>query len=95
MHRHGRVLTPTRSGDSVRYGLVGVTDQTAALVWKRMRLGQNACCLKNVGQVGAHDGKKRDRNNGIQNSTIEEKVVEKAFDYLTSVSQILKERLNL
>jgi len=53
------------------------------------------CCLKNIGQVGAHDEKMKNRNKEAQNSTIEEKVVEKAFDYLKMVSQILKKRFNL
>lgn len=53
------------------------------------------CCLKNIGEVGAHDEKMKNRNKEAQGSTIEEEVVEKALDYLKTLSQILKERFNL
>jgi len=42
-----------------------------------------------------HDEKVKNRNKEALNSTIEEKVVEEAFDYLKTVSQILKDRFNL
>ena len=53
------------------------------------------CCLKNIGDVGAHDEGRNKRNRELHNTTIEEKVVEKAFDCLKIVSKILKERVNL
>ena len=53
------------------------------------------CCLKNIGEVGAHDEGKKNRKREMQDSSIEEEVVEKAFKYLKTVSKILKERFNL
>jgi len=53
------------------------------------------CCLKNIGGVGAHDETMKKRNKETEDSTIEEKVVEKAFHYLMEVSMILKERFNV
>ena len=53
------------------------------------------CCLKNIGEVGAHDEKKDSQNQGGYNLSVEEQVVERAFDYLRKVSQILKKRFNL
>jgi hypothetical protein len=53
------------------------------------------CCLKNIEEVGAHDETREKRNKESQDSTIEEKVVEKAFHCLKKVSMILKERFNL
>ncbi len=53
------------------------------------------CCLKNIGEVGAHDEGKKNRKREMKDSSIEENVVEKAFNYLKTVSRILKERINL
>ena len=53
------------------------------------------CCLKNIGQVGAHNEKGNQKAPGIGNLSIEEQVVERAFGYLGTVSQLLKERFNL
>ena len=53
------------------------------------------CCLKNIGQVGASDEKKSSNTNGIQNLTLEERVVESAFKYLGIISKNLRERYNL
>ncbi len=53
------------------------------------------CCLKNIGQVGAHDEKGNKKEPGVCNFSLEEQVVESAFVYLKTVSQLLKERFNL
>jgi hypothetical protein len=53
------------------------------------------CCLKNLGDVGAHDEGGEKRIRALQDTTIEETVVEKAFHYLKKVSMILKDRFNL
>jgi len=53
------------------------------------------CCLKNIGEVGAHDKGRNKRNRELHNSTIEEQVVEDAFDYLRTVSQIIRESFKL
>lgn len=49
------------------------------------------CCLKNIGQVGAVNelvSQKEER----QISTIEERIVEKAFAFLPEISQMLREK---
>ncbi|MFC1871393.1 hypothetical protein ACFLYF_03220 [Chloroflexota bacterium] len=53
------------------------------------------CCLKNLGQVGAHNEKENKKNQGTCNLSLEEQVVEEAFVYLRTVSQLLKERFSL
>ena len=53
------------------------------------------CCLKNIGQVGASDDMTACGTTDSLNLTIEERVVEKAFAYLGTVSEILKDRFDL
>ncbi len=52
------------------------------------------CCLKNIGQVGASNEGKATENRAVCNLTTEEQVVEMAFDYLKTLSGILKDRFN-
>jgi len=53
------------------------------------------CCLKNTGRVGAQDDEKARETKAGPDLTVEEQIVEKAFDYLKTVSQILKNRFSL
>ncbi len=53
------------------------------------------CCLKNIGQVGANNDKTVCETEGSPGSTIEEQLVEKAFTYLKTLSEILKGEFNL
>ena len=53
------------------------------------------CCLKNTGRVGAQDDMKTREIEANPDLTVEEQIVERAFDYLKIVSQILKNRFNL
>jgi len=53
------------------------------------------CCLKNIGQVGASDDTTADETRGNSSLTIEEQLVEQAFNYLGTLSQILKNKLDL
>jgi hypothetical protein len=53
------------------------------------------CCLKNIGQVGANDDLKTSKNRAAPDLSIEEQVVEKAFNYIKVISGILRERFNL
>ena len=53
------------------------------------------CCLKNIGQVGASDDTTAGKTRGSPSLTIEEQLVEKAFNYLGTLSQILKNKLDL
>ena len=49
------------------------------------------CCLKNIGQVGAADEVRGQTVEACQISSIEERLVEKAFAYLGLISDILRE----
>jgi len=53
------------------------------------------CCLKNVGKVGASDDTVACEISGSPNLTVEERLVERAFAYLGTLSQILKNKFDL
>ncbi len=53
------------------------------------------CCLKNIGQVGASDDTIVCETRGSPGLTIEEQLVEKAFTYLKTLSEILKDEFGL
>lgn len=53
------------------------------------------CCLKNIGQVGAADDQVSQMTEGCQISSIEERLVERAFAYLGTLSGILREQFGL
>ncbi|MBA7699291.1 hypothetical protein ES703_107982 [subsurface metagenome] len=53
------------------------------------------CCLKNVGRVGANDDTVAHETRGSSSLTVEEQLVERAFAYLGTLSEILKNRFDL
>jgi len=53
------------------------------------------CCLKNTDRVGAIDDVPESRTREMPGSTTEEQLVEKAFEYLRSLSEILKDKFSL
>jgi hypothetical protein len=53
------------------------------------------CSLKNLGLVGAQDEKSRGKAAPASDSTVEERTVELAFDYLLHVSKNLRSRLGI
>jgi hypothetical protein len=53
------------------------------------------CCLKNIGQVGAHNDKIASVIKESPNLTTEEQLVEKAFAHLVALSKILKDKFDL
>jgi hypothetical protein len=53
------------------------------------------CCLKNICQVGASDDFKPGKADTCIDHSVEENVVEKAFDYLSRISEILRSQLDL
>ena len=53
------------------------------------------CCLKNIGQVGASDEAGGQGVEVYQISSIEERLVEKAFAFLQELSQILRDKYGL
>jgi len=62
---------------------------------KQALIAPARCCLKNIGQVGASDEKSPSSNKGSRNLTLEERVVESAFNYLRIISKNLREKFNL
>jgi hypothetical protein len=75
-----------------------LSDNTRILV-KRIAeqalLAPARCCLKNVGCVGARDDVPKSGARQTPSLTTEEQLVEKAFVYLKSLSEILRDRLAL
>jgi len=53
------------------------------------------CCLKNIGQVGAADESVCRVTDGGDSSSIEERLVERAYAYLRELSRILRSKYNL
>jgi len=53
------------------------------------------CCLKNIGQVSASNETTAAEDSGTCDLSLEERIVEKAFDYLKTVSLILRDRFDL
>jgi len=60
---------------------------------KQALIAPARCCLKNMGQVGASDEKRSSSDQGICDLTLEERVVESAFNYLGIISKNLREKL--
>lgn len=71
----------------------GLTPEQVA---RQALLAPARCCLKNVGQVGSA-GETKQSQGGVcpADRTIEEELVEKAFQYLKELSAILKSRYKL
>ncbi len=53
------------------------------------------CCLKNIGEVGAADSPAGQKVESCQMSSVEERLVEKAFAYLGELSKILRDEFGL
>ncbi len=53
------------------------------------------CCLKNIGQVGARDEIRSDETAKNHDATVEELVVQKTFQYVSEVSEILRDKFSL
>jgi len=53
------------------------------------------CCLKNIGQVGASDDTVAHETRRSSKLTVEERLVETAFAYLGTLSEILKHKFDL
>ena len=62
---------------------------------KQALIAPARCCLKNIGQVGAADEVGGQRVEASQISSIEERIVERAFTYLGLISSILREKYGL
>jgi len=58
----------------------------------RALLAPARCCLKNIGEVGAADEKVSAKNQEACHRSLEEEVVERAFDDLKTLSRLLRQR---
>ena len=76
-----------------------VVSQNTSLPAKRIAeqalIAPARCCLKNIGQVGASDDTTACETRGSPNLTVEERLVEKAFACLGTLSEILKNKFGL
>ncbi len=64
------------------------------LIARRALIAPARCCLKNVGQVGSCDDLRGPKAGG-EDLSVEENLVERAFDYLARISAELRERFSL
>jgi len=71
------------------------TGLSAKQVAEQALIAPARCCLKNIGQVGAAGDPVNQKEENIRASSIEERLVERAFAYLGTVSEILKDRFDL
>ena len=68
---------------------------SARRVAEQSLLAPARCCLKNIGQVGAAGEEACEIAKTPRGTTVEEGLVEKAFDYLAELARILKEKHDL
>ncbi len=71
------------------------TGLSAKQIAEQALIAPARCCLKNVGRVGASDDAAAYETKGSPTSTIEERLVEKAFGYLRELSAVLKDKFEL
>ena len=92
----------TQSPESLAALLMGywkvVSDNTglpSSQIARQALIAPARCCLKNVCAVGATEEIKDRRNRGPFDLSVEEQVVEKAFDYLRRISDLLRKEFKL
>ena len=61
---------------------------------KQALIAPARCILKNIGRVGAQDDTTNRKTRDDPDLTVEERIVQEAFDYLIRVSTILKNRFD-
>jgi len=71
------------------------TGLTAKQIAEQALVAPARCCLKNIGQVGAVDEMARHTAEKDEVSSVEERIVEKAFSFLRELSQILRDKYDL
>ena len=71
------------------------TGLSARQIAEQSLIAPARCCLKNVGRVGANDDTTTGETRAGSDLTVEERLVEKAFDYLGTLSEILKDKFDL
>ena len=72
------------------------SDTTVGQIGEQALIAPARCCLKDIGEVGAPgEGRSRQPGETRQVSSTEEQLVEKAFTYLSDISQIMKKKYGL
>ncbi len=70
------------------------TGLSVEVIAEQALIAPTRCCLKNIGRVGASNDAATCKIEGTKDSTIEEQLVERAFAFLGTLSEILKDRFN-
>ncbi|MFC2002677.1 hypothetical protein ACFLV4_01840 [Chloroflexota bacterium] len=71
------------------------TGLSAKVIAEQSLIAPARCCLKNVGQAGASDESVACVSRESSSLTVEERLVERAFAYLGTLSEILKNKFDL
>jgi len=71
------------------------TGLSAKAIAEQALIAPTRCCLKNIGQAGASDDTVAHETRQSFNLTVEERLVETAFAYLGTLSEILKNKFDL
>ena len=71
------------------------TALSAKTIAKQALITPARCCFKNIGQAGASDDTIACEIRRSSNLTVEEQLVETAFAYLRTLSEILKNKFDL
>ena len=71
------------------------TGLSAKAIAEQAIIAPARCCLKNIGQVGASDDTVAREIRRSSKLTVEERLVETAFTYLRTLSEILKHKFDL
>ncbi len=71
------------------------TSLSAKKIAEQALIAPARCCLKNIGRVGASDDTAARETRGSPSLTVEEQLVERAFAYLGTLSEILKDKFDL
>jgi len=75
--------------------VAGNSDVSSKRIAEQALVAPARCCLKNIGQVSASTGTTASNDSDTCDLSLEEQIVEKAFDYLKTVSLILRDRFGL
>jgi len=75
--------------------IAGNSELSVKQIAEQALIAPARCCLKNMGQVGASDEKTSSSDQGMCDLTLEERVVESAFNYLGHISKTIRVELNL
>jgi hypothetical protein len=75
--------------------VAGNSDIAVGQIARQSLIAPARCCLKNIGQVGASDDARGTKACPAPSRSLEEELVEQAFDYLAKISADLRARFDL